>query len=134
MCPRHVGLGAPSGSALRGRRAQQRTYLHVLPGPVVQANRLDLGHVCAEATVDAAAVDAHERAQVDGGPLRLCTGKDRASDIHKKWPCSPELAERPHLSPAHTEIAARGASDECNPTPQVGSTSAHRLQISYRRP
>lgn len=44
------------------------SYLHLLLGPLVQVNRLDLGYVDPQVPVDASTADADEDSQIPGGP------------------------------------------------------------------
>lgn len=64
-----------SGQVSGGRtRTHSPAYVHPLRLPAVQVDGLHFGDVCADGTVDARAVDAHEDAKVETGPRRACGG------------------------------------------------------------
>lgn len=58
------------------RAAEKATDLHQLISPDVEPEGPDLGDVRAQVPVNSAALDAHEHAQVDGGPFWLYSDRE----------------------------------------------------------
>ena len=50
--------------------------IHHSSVPAVQVQRLDLGDVNSQPSMDARALDADDDAQVDAGPLQVCKEKE----------------------------------------------------------
>jgi hypothetical protein len=94
-------------SAARGRRpfGSWRRYLEqaALPAVDVECERAHLGDVRAEVAVEAAALHAHQHAQVDRRPVRICSIHHSTTKAHSTTATKNDR----HQKPSHAERKPR---------------------------